>query len=130
MEDIHKKVKCYFDECFYHYKNNCGNSYKNITREDEYYRWFEKFLLKITCDYKDGYNITEKYSINEFFNDDVSIFGNVINNINDYYRKILGSRYILTEHSPINIMRNFAYIYLYDNKRDFYLLCKPENLES
>lgn len=128
MDDIYKKVKYYFTACFYHYKNNYGNSYGNITREDEYCIWFEEFLLKITSDYKDGYDITEKYSINEFFNDDISIFGNVINNINDYYRKVLGSGYVLTDNSPINIMRNFTYIYINDNKQDFYLLCKPDGI--
>lgn len=130
MDDIYKKVKYYFAACFYHYKTNSGHSYENITREDEYRVWFEEFIWKITCDNKDGYNITNKYSIHEFFNYDVSIFGNVINNINDYYRKVSGSDYNLTDHSPINIMRHFTYIYIIDNKQDFYSLCKPDTLES
>ena len=129
MEDINGKIKYYIATCFFHYKNNYGDNYKNITRQCEYDNWFEEFIWNVTCDYVDGYDITKKYPIGEFFKYDTTTFEDVINHINDYYREVSGDDYILSDHSPINVIRQYNYVYVKRNIHIFYSLCKPDILE-
>jgi hypothetical protein len=129
MENIVGKIKYYMASVFHHYKSNYGDNYENINRLDDYDKWFEEFKWKATCDYEEGYDISRKYPIGEFFQYDVNLFQYVVNYINDYYREVLGEEYILNDYSPINVMRHYIYVYVNRNTNLFYLLCKPESLK-
>jgi hypothetical protein len=128
MEHIGGKAKYYMASVFHHYKSNYGDNYDNISREDEYNEWFEEFKWKVTCDYTDGYDITRKFPVGEFFQYDTNLFQDVVNYINDYYREVSGDEYILNDYSPTNVMRHYIYVYVTRNTDFFYSLCKPENL--
>jgi hypothetical protein len=128
MDDLEGKIKYYMASVFYHYKNNYGDNYDNINTECEYEKWFEEFKWNATCDYENGYDISRKYPYGEFFKYDDTIIQNVIIYINDYYRKVSGDDYILSDHSPINIMRHYTYTYVNNNINLFYSLCKPTKI--
>ena len=128
MEHIGGKAKYYMASVFHHYKSNYGDNYDNICREDEYSEWFEEFKWKATCEYEESYDISRKYPVGEFFQYDTNLFQDVVNYINDYYQEVSGDRYILSDYSPINVMRHYIYVYVNRNTDFFYSLCKPENL--
>jgi hypothetical protein len=128
MEDISGKAKYYMASVFHHYKSNYGDNYDNICREDEYNEWFEEFKWKATCECGEGYDISRNFPVGEFFQYDTNLFQDVVNYINDYYIETSGDENILDDHSPINVMRHFIYVYVNRNTDLFYSLCKPENL--
>jgi hypothetical protein len=128
MDDIEGKIKFYIASVFCHYKSNYGDNYNDIIREDEYENWFEEFKWNAICDYDYGYDIAKKYPYGEFFKYDETIFQNVIAYINNYYQRVSGNDYILTDYSPINVMRHYTYVYVNNNSKLFYLLCKPTKL--
>jgi hypothetical protein len=128
MENIEGKIKFYIASVFCHYKLNNGDNYNYIHKEYDYDKWFEEFKWNAICDYEYGYDIAKKYPCGEFFNYDDVIFQNIITYINDYYQRVLGNDYILSDYSPVNVMRHYTYVYVNNNSNLFYSLCKPSNL--
>ena len=107
MENIGGKAKYYMASVFHHYKNNYGDNYDNIDREDEYNEWFEEFKWKATCDCDEGYDISNKFPPGEFFQYDTNLFQDVVNYINDYYiETIEGGKVYDSKKNEVGVLIN------------------------